>query len=452
MSRGTQRSAAALASVFAVGGLLLAEPAFAHEGHDGGDHPDAWVLVDADTGIVLDAHNEHEALPPASVVKLMTALTALEQAPLDSTVTVSAEAASKPARRIDMQEGEVWPLDDALAAMLIVSANDAAYAIAESIGGDVASFADDMNDTARLYGLRDSELRDPAGFDDEVNAVGGGSRMSAFDLAIVGRNFLSVPELAQYPPEENYEFTGPDGDGHRLLPQNLLLDLYEGTTGLKTGSTDLAGNTLVASATRDGQSMIAVVLGFEDTYGFATALLDSGFAGASDLSGTGETVPAPRALTADARQLVVDLAPSGFAPYAEAAFAAPRAAEEDAGASETVPQAAESPAGDEAADPGDSGVAWSSWLRIVLIVAVVVVVLFAARRAHVVRDRRQRLRRRQALAEAKRRGTIHVVDKEPKAATSSLERVRKHPSLGERARGELSGRERVGSRPPGQPD
>ncbi len=435
MPRGTRRSAAVFVSVLAVLGVLSAPAALAQE-QSGGDQPNAWILVDADTGSVLEGHNEHAALPPASPVKLMTALTALEQVPLASTITVSSEAASKPARRIDMQEGEVWPLDDALASMLIVSANDAAYAIAESIGGDLASFAEEMNDTARLYGLRDSQFSDPAGFDDGVEAFDGGSRVSAFDLAIVARDLLSVPELAKLPPERDYEFTGPDGRDHHLLPQNLLLDLYEGATGLKTGHTELAGHTLVASATRDGRTMIAVILGSDDPYGFATGLLDSGFETAPDATGTGEEVPPPRALTADARQFLVDLAPPGFAPYVEAAFAAPpRTSEELAGGTSppaAAPPAA-APANDVAAPEGGAG--WWWWRRILLVVVILVVVFLVARRTIVVRNRRRRLRRRAALAEAKRRGTIHVIDEEPQTTGSRVERVRKHPSLGTRSRG-----------------
>src|SRR5687768_14034943 len=92
----------------------------------------AWLLADADTGKVLDAFNEHEALPPASTQKVMTALVAAEKLPRDARVNVGPTAAAQPAMKIGMTEGEQWALHDTLHSLMMVSANDAAYALAEA--------------------------------------------------------------------------------------------------------------------------------------------------------------------------------------------------------------------------------------------------------------------------------------------------------------------------------
>src|SRR5205085_6701650 len=118
---------------------------------------------------------------------------------------------------------------------------------------------------------------DPAGLDDEF-ANKGGDRISARDLAIVARAVLAQPALMQVIATRDYKFAGGDGLGHTLTNHDLFLDLYPGATGLKTGTTDLAGHTFVGSATRNGRTMLAVVLDAPDSYGLVERLLDQGFA------------------------------------------------------------------------------------------------------------------------------------------------------------------------------
>ncbi|MCZ7527105.1 MAG: serine hydrolase [Acidimicrobiia bacterium] len=270
--------------------------------------PKAWVLADADTGTVLAASNEHEALPPASLVKVMTALTVLDAVSLDSTVTVSELAAAQPAMRIGMEAGDEWPLVDALASLLMVSANDAAYALAEAASGDLEGFAEDMDALGERLGLRDSTFADPAGLDD-TQSFGGGSRMSAWDLAVVARNALVVPEISFTAALVEHELVGPDGVPHTLRNHNSLLQQYEGANGLKTGYTEKAGRCLLATAHRDGRTLVAVVLGYYDYNGFASWLFDQGFARPRDDPGTGDRLPEPAMLTVDARQRAVDALP-----------------------------------------------------------------------------------------------------------------------------------------------
>ena len=253
----------------------------------------AWILVDADTGKVLDAFDEHEALPPASTTKLMTALVATEKLPRDAMLTVSPDAAAQAAMRIGMVAGERWSLDAVLHSLMLVSANDAAYALAEGASGTLAAFANDMDAAAVRLGMEDSHFADPAGFDD-ASAFGGGSRLSAYDLAIAARNVLAVPELAGMANTPKYTFDGPDGHAHVLYNHNKLLNRYAGANGLKTGYTALAGHTFVGTATRDGRTMIAVVLNADDTYGIASKLMDKGFATPADAPGLGAVLPPVR--------------------------------------------------------------------------------------------------------------------------------------------------------------
>src|SRR5207248_4376301 len=141
--------------------------------------PKAWVLIDSDTGAVLDQGNAHQPLPPASVTKVLTALIAAEQVPPGADIPISAQAQGMPARNMNMKAGQVWKFEDVLHALLMVSANDAAVALAEKISGSRQAFADVMTETAQRIGMDDNPLlRDPAGLDDEFSN-GGGNLISA---------------------------------------------------------------------------------------------------------------------------------------------------------------------------------------------------------------------------------------------------------------------------------
>jgi D-alanyl-D-alanine carboxypeptidase len=282
-----------LMTMMTVGLAAGAHPAGA-QAPPGAPYPaKAWILVDADTGKVLDAYDEHEALPPASTTKLMTALVVTEKLAPGATFAVGPDAAAQPAMRIGMVAGEHWARDAALHSLMMVSANDAAYALADAASGNLAAFADDMTVAAVRYGMLDSHFADPAGFDD-ASAFGGGNRVSAYDLAIAARNVLAVPELMAMAGTKKYTFDGPDGHSHVLYNHDRLLGGYPGATGLKTGYTTLAGHTFVGTATRDGRTMISVVLNAGDTYGVASKLMDKGFATPPDVPGIGEPLPAVR--------------------------------------------------------------------------------------------------------------------------------------------------------------
>lgn len=402
----------------------LATPADARtpaaNGSPAGAPPKAWIIVDADSGAVIDASNPHASLPPASTVKLMTAVTALQTLPLSAPLTVSARAAGVPSRKINMQAGELWSVDNTVKSLLLVSANDAAYTLAENASGSLESFAETMNQTGKKLGVRDSRFGDPAGLDND-QGFGFGDMMSAFDLAVVARNALSVPELAQSMTLQKFEFTGPGNIGHVIKNENLMLSMYPGATGMKTGFTDKAGRTLVASATRDGRTMIAVVLGYFDTYKFAQGLLDAGFQSTPNARGTGEKIPAPRVLTAQARADAWDNLPRALG---RATVGAPQVL----GATQTATPPASRPGSKAAAGStrrrapsasatktpatrtSASGSGWLSLPRLIAAGLLALVALLLLRRRAVKRRRRRRLALQRDLAQARRRGMIQVLE------------------------------------------
>jgi D-alanyl-D-alanine carboxypeptidase (penicillin-binding protein 5/6) len=240
--------------------------------------PRAWVLLDAGTGRIVSSSNARVALPPASLSKVLTALVVVRTLGPNTTVPVSARAAAAPPMKIGMKKGQVWRTEDALRALLMVSANDAAVALAERAGGTLTGFQRAMAFTATRLGVADSPvLRDPAGLDGP-DGVGGGNRVSARDLAIITRAALAEPRIAAIVATQRYRFTGPDGKRHQLVNHNKLLGSYRGLVGVKTGFTSRAGGCLVTAARRKGRTMIAVVLGSQDIYGPSRRLLDQGFA------------------------------------------------------------------------------------------------------------------------------------------------------------------------------
>lgn len=426
------RASAALIAVVAFLAVLLAPSAALAQPQS--PEPSAWIVVDADSGKVLAAKEPHTARPPASTAKLMTALTAVERLPPGAAVKVSELAAAQPASKINMVAGDEWRFEDALASLMMVSANDAAYAIAEATSGSLDGFAAALTSTAARYGMRDSTFADPAGFDDAAS-FGGGPRMSAYDIAISARNALAVPQLAFLGALPSLEFVDPQGATRQLTNHNKLLPGkaagYEGANGLKTGFTRQAGNTLVATATRDGRTLIVVVLNTYDTYGWARHLLDLGFSTGPDEPGTGEQLPDVRVSPFAQREAdfvaftrlatgtdPVVTSPAAFVPDSplEASpvttiAATPPSVAAAGGQQESTPSDdnASAAAGEAAGAEESSG--GSSLVRNLLVVLLLVLlVLVQLRRRAVKRQRARRLARRRATDKAMRRGALPVVD------------------------------------------
>ncbi|MDK2877798.1 MAG: hypothetical protein PWR06_514 [Thermoanaerobacteraceae bacterium] len=233
------------------------------------------VLIDVKTGKVLYDKNAHDRMEPASTTKIMTAILALEKGKLTDIVVTGKEPPRVDGTRIYLEEGEKLTLEQMLYAMLLNSANDAAVAIAEHIGGDVPSFVKMMNEKAREIGAKDTTFVNPNGLPVE------GHLTTAYDLALMARYaLLNLPEFRKIVSTKtsNIPWQGKEWD-RRLINLNKLLWNYDGADGVKTGYTHSAGQTLVASATKDGWQLIAVVLKSQgrNIWRDAESLLDYGF-------------------------------------------------------------------------------------------------------------------------------------------------------------------------------
>lgn len=238
----------------------------------------AAVLIEPESGRVLYEKSPDEKMPIASITKLMTLLLTFEaihggKLTLDTLVPVSEHAYHMGGSQIWLEPGEQFTLDEMLRAICVSSANDAAVAVAELVGGSEPAFVEQMNARAAELGMTNTAFRNACGLDTE------GHLSTARDVAVLSCYILNTcPELLHY--------TGIWTDSLRngqtqLVNTNKLLKRYSGITGLKTGTTSGAGVCISASAVRDGLILIAVILGSPssaDRFNAATTLLDYGFA------------------------------------------------------------------------------------------------------------------------------------------------------------------------------
>ncbi len=235
------------------------------------------VLADLDTGQVLWAKEADQRRPVASLTKLMTALLVLESESPSDVVTVSPDAAP-PGRtpgvsELGLQAGERISVEDLLYALLLQSSNDAAVALAESVSGSAEPFVAAMNARARRLGLRHTRFASPNGLDDTGYS-------SARDLAVLARADFDHPLFGTIAGTEFRTIPAPLGKPRVVQNRNVLLWLYPGALGGKTGYTSAAGFCLVAAAERDGVRLVAVVLGERgEPFSDAAALLNYGFGG-----------------------------------------------------------------------------------------------------------------------------------------------------------------------------
>jgi D-alanyl-D-alanine carboxypeptidase len=243
---------------------------------------EALLVIEADSGRVLYAHNAGQPWYPASVTKLMTAyvtLRAVEEGrlTLDKPLTVSANAAAQSPVKMGFPAGTIVTVDNALKMLMVKSANDMAVVLAEGVSGSVENFADEMNGYARRLGMIQSSFVNPNGLpaDDQI--------VSARDMAILAR------ALIREFPEYDYYWHLPGIRMGKMVQRNYnsLLGRYPGADGMKTGFICASGFNLVASATRDGRRLIAVVLGAPSAAVRAVKaaqLLERGFSRSSGLS------------------------------------------------------------------------------------------------------------------------------------------------------------------------
>ncbi|MDR7400663.1 MAG: D-alanyl-D-alanine carboxypeptidase family protein [Armatimonadota bacterium] len=233
----------------------------------------AAALVDADSGEVLYAHHPDRRWPPASTTKILTALLAAEVLGDDAVVTISPRAGREQVgARVGLRAGQRWRVRDLLAALLLISANDAAVALAEGADGSVEAFVARMNARARQWGLTGSSFVTPHGWPRP------GHYSTARDLAILARRLLENERLAAVVRARTLVLARPEGTTQTLVNTNRLLWLYPGADGVKTGWVAESGPCLVGSARRGGRRLVVVLLNATPLYEQAMALLDYGFA------------------------------------------------------------------------------------------------------------------------------------------------------------------------------
>ena len=281
--------------------LTLALPAFAQEEEAGGATAKgsavdttgkgytAAYVIEQNSKQVLFAENEHTPLPTASMAKMMTLLITLEEIRAgtlkwDTPVTVSAKASKMGGSQIYLRAGSVWPVKNLVIATMVQSANDAAQALGEKIGGSSEGFADIMNQRAQELGLTHSHFFDPHGLpatDPSHNNV-----MCAHDLAVLGaelmkhqlmRDIAKIPEM----PFRNGTLEKIYNPNHLINPRKQ--DYMQDATGIKTGYSGPAGYCITASASRNGIDLISVVMGAKppkgplSSFGIAGRLMNEAF-------------------------------------------------------------------------------------------------------------------------------------------------------------------------------
>lgn len=239
------------------------------------------IVMEAQTGTILYAKNIHERLFPASTTKIMTCLLAVENASLDDKIKFSNDAVfSLPpgSSNIGMDVGQSISLEQALYGILVGSANEVANAVGEHVSGSIPAFVDLMNRRAKELGCTDTHFMNTNGLQDSNHYT------SAYDLALISKAFFSNELLCRVGCTPRYHFTAtadqPDdffiNNKHKLINGEIP---YEGIIGGKTGYTDLARETLVTCAEKDGMRLICVVFMEESPAQFTdtVTLFDYGF-------------------------------------------------------------------------------------------------------------------------------------------------------------------------------
>lgn len=232
----------------------------------------AAILVDAQTGAILYEKNAFAQMDPASLTKMMTALLVIEHGHLDRLVTVSRRADYTGGSSLHIEENEQYTRRDLLTGLLLRSGNDASVALAESEAGSMERFVAEMNVKAQELGAFNTSFENTHGM------TRPGHYSSAYDLSLIARAALKKPLFRDIVARQESVITELTRHQRRQIHNtNQLLYGFPGADGVKTGTTDAAGKCLVASATRNGRQLIAVVLNSPDRWDEASRLLEWGF-------------------------------------------------------------------------------------------------------------------------------------------------------------------------------
>ena len=275
------RAGALLTATFLAILLAAIPPGWAHPSSDLGliapDPPDvtaaAWIIYDDTYGQVLAEVDADSRRSVASVTKILTALVVLENSESEDLVTITETAASVGESEIGLVAGEAaWTVEELLAALMLWSANDAAVALAQHVGGSVAGFAEMMNLEGARLGLTDSSFVNPHGLDHADHYS------SARDILRISLAAMENPAFSRIAATRSFSLPPtPEGEPRVAVNRNDLLATYPGTLGIKTGYTGRALQTLSAVAERDQHRIHVVVLGSQDHFADVARLFDYAF-------------------------------------------------------------------------------------------------------------------------------------------------------------------------------
>ena len=230
----------------------------------------AYAVIRTDTLEVLLSDNADARLPMASTTKIMSALIALENCKTDETVVIDKRSVGIEGSSVYLREGEKLTVEDLLYCLMLRSGNDAATALALHVAGSVEDFAEMMNIRAESMGLVNTHFVNPHGLHDDNHFT------SARDLAVISATAMNNHLFANI-VKTKVKTVGEGESKRTLANKNKMLSLYDNANGVKTGYTKKSGRCLVSSATKNGVTLVCVVLNVGDTYGLSGALLDKGF-------------------------------------------------------------------------------------------------------------------------------------------------------------------------------
>ncbi|MCQ2451244.1 MAG: D-alanyl-D-alanine carboxypeptidase [Clostridia bacterium] len=246
------------------------------------------AVICADTGEVLYSFNMNERRAVASTTKIMTGLLLCESGNLDKCVTVTRKTVAVEGTAMGLTVGERISRKNLLYGLLLCSGNDAANAIAESVGGSYENFVSLMNKKAEALGLKNTHFETPSGLD------GKSHYSSAYDLAIITKEAMSNKDFRDVASTKSAVITyGVPPIKRKLTNHNKLLFLYDDIIGVKTGFTKKSGRCLVSMARKDGKEVIAVTLNDKDDWADHRKLLDMGLSkiNVKKIDGIDENIP-----------------------------------------------------------------------------------------------------------------------------------------------------------------
>ncbi|TQR08030.1 D-alanyl-D-alanine carboxypeptidase [Psychrobacillus soli] len=229
----------------------------------------SFAVIDVQTGRLLEGSNEYEELPIASLTKVWTALTVLDNASLEDEITISQAAATQEGSSLYLKPGEVWTVNSLLHGLMLQSGNDAAYALAEHVGGSIDGFTQLMNEKFQIAGLNNSHFTNPSGLHHDDHFASAFDMANMFRLALQNEQFKEIASAKSYQPKErNVRWSNK----HRLLHDKEI------AIAGKTGYTKRAGRTLVTYFKKDEKEIVVVTLNHSNDWAYHTSLAERVFA------------------------------------------------------------------------------------------------------------------------------------------------------------------------------